>query len=235
MAVGRALRDRERLAGDGGSSEPPPAGASPPLSAADQPLGGGAASSAPSAADAVSMLVSAATSEVGSTWEPETRTPSATAESFIEVEQPRRPRRNAVLPRLRHEDEKHFDQIDCWMLKEELNSAKQALARLKADSELVAKLDLPGLASLRAEIIATHMEALERIDDRRVVLHARQAALREGPESGRCVACWARKADRLMLPCRHLCVCGTCLASCSSVCPICRANVVDSLEVFGAS
>lgn len=221
-------------------SAPAPPPTPSPLPPPDTPSAPG--SVVGSAAGSVSVMFSAA-SDVESEWGLDMRTPSASAETTIDAsEQPsgrRRRDRTGLLHRLRREEDKGGhgtpDHIDFWMLEKELSSAQQALARIKADPELVAKLDLPGLAALRAEIVAVHSEALERIDDRRVHLHAQQAALREGPESGRCVACWARKADRLLLPCRHLCVCGVCLSSCSSLCPICRATVADSIEVFGVS
>lgn len=125
------------------------------------------------------------------------------------------------------------DSLDQLVLQEELRKKSELLARATAAPELVDTLDLPGLAKLRAELVAAHALALERVDDRRVALQARQAATREGPERGRCVACWFRNADRLLLPCRHLCLCGTCMPSCGGVCPICRAAVKDSIEVFG--
>lgn len=127
------------------------------------------------------------------------------------------------------------DRLDFWMLREELRKASAALARATASPEVVGNLDLPGLASLRAELVAAHSLALERIDDRRVTLQAQQAASQEGPERGRCIACWVRKADRVLLPCRHLCLCGSCLESCNASCPICRGVVADSMEIFGVT
>jgi len=127
------------------------------------------------------------------------------------------------------------DALDTWMLQEELEKTKAALARATAAPQVVGNLDLPSLAALRAELAAAHSVALERIDDRRVALQARLAAAQEGPEPGRCVACWAMKADRVLLPCRHLCVCGGCLQSCASKCPVCRAPVVDAIEVYSSA
>mmetsp|Transcript_86111 Transcript_86111/g.266646 ORF Transcript_86111/g.266646 Transcript_86111/m.266646 type:complete len:234 (-) Transcript_86111:35-736(-) len=127
------------------------------------------------------------------------------------------------------------DTLDMWVLREELCRTSNALARAVAAPEVVSSLDLPGLAALRTELVAAHAAALERIDDRRVCLQARQASAQEGPERGRCVACWTRSADRVLLPCRHLCLCGACLRSCRTSCPICRAPVKDALEVFGAA
>eukprot|EP00928_Gymnodinium_smaydae_P054167 TRINITY_DN37986_c0_g1_i1.p1 TRINITY_DN37986_c0_g1~~TRINITY_DN37986_c0_g1_i1.p1 ORF type:complete len:476 (+),score=80.36 TRINITY_DN37986_c0_g1_i1:67-1494(+) len=127
------------------------------------------------------------------------------------------------------------DPLDVWMLREESRQLALRLARATASPEVIATLDLPGLAALRAELIREHASALERIDDRRVKLQARQASSQEGPEPGRCVACWTKKADRVLLPCRHLCVCGDCLQSCQCKCPVCRGPVVDHLEVFGVT
>mmetsp|Transcript_28515 Transcript_28515/g.81658 ORF Transcript_28515/g.81658 Transcript_28515/m.81658 type:complete len:234 (-) Transcript_28515:251-952(-) len=120
-------------------------------------------------------------------------------------------------------------------LRKELRRATTSLARAVAAPEVVNSLDLPGLAALRTELVAAHTAALDRIDDRRVTLQARQASTQEGPERGRCVACWSRSADRVLLPCRHLCLCGACLRSCRSTCPICRGPVKDALEVFGVA
>eukprot|EP00927_Polykrikos_kofoidii_P068000 TRINITY_DN63413_c0_g1_i1.p1 TRINITY_DN63413_c0_g1~~TRINITY_DN63413_c0_g1_i1.p1 ORF type:complete len:328 (-),score=46.15 TRINITY_DN63413_c0_g1_i1:66-1049(-) len=127
------------------------------------------------------------------------------------------------------------DRLDFWILREEMRKLSTALARNTASPEAIDGLDLPGLAALRAELVASHTQALERIDDRRVTLQAQQAATQEGPERGRCIACWAKKADRVLLPCRHLCLCGSCLVACNSQCPICRGVVADSLEVFGVT
>mmetsp|Transcript_172607 Transcript_172607/g.419856 ORF Transcript_172607/g.419856 Transcript_172607/m.419856 type:complete len:231 (-) Transcript_172607:245-937(-) len=127
------------------------------------------------------------------------------------------------------------DALDIWVLREELRRATTSLARAVAAPEVVNSLDLPGLAALRTELVAAHTAALDRIDDRRVTLQARQASTQEGPERGRCVACWSRSADRVLLPCRHLCLCGACLRSCRSTCPICRGPVKDALEVFGVA
>lgn len=126
------------------------------------------------------------------------------------------------------------DHLDVLVLQEELRSASARLARLEAAPKVLADLDLPGLAAFRAELTLAHRAALERVDDRRVMLQAHQVATQEGPEPGRCIACWTRKADRVLLPCRHLCVCGTCLHACQSKCPVCRGPVVDAMEVFGA-
>lgn len=127
------------------------------------------------------------------------------------------------------------DVLDQFIAREELRRATAALARATAAPEIVNALDLPGLAALRAELVRAHAAALERIDDRRVILHSEQVSTHEGPERGRCVACWSRNADRLLLPCRHLCLCGTCWRSCKSTCPICRGAVSNVIEVFGCA
>jgi len=126
------------------------------------------------------------------------------------------------------------DRLTLYMLQEQNKKLTSNLARLSAAPEVLADLDLPSLAALRAELIREHQAALERIDDRRVLLQARQARA-QGPDPGRCVACWVRKADRVLLPCRHLCVCGACLHACQSKCPVCRSPVTDHIEVFGTA
>lgn len=127
------------------------------------------------------------------------------------------------------------DHLDLLVLREELRRASARIARFEAVPEVLVDLDLPGLAALRTELTLAHAAALERIDDRRVLLQAHQAATQEGPDPGRCIACWVRKADRVLLPCRHLCLCGTCLNACRSKCPVCRCTVSDHIEVFGVS
>eukprot|EP00929_Paragymnodinium_shiwhaense_P104435 TRINITY_DN6886_c0_g1_i2.p1 TRINITY_DN6886_c0_g1~~TRINITY_DN6886_c0_g1_i2.p1 ORF type:complete len:370 (+),score=55.55 TRINITY_DN6886_c0_g1_i2:112-1221(+) len=127
------------------------------------------------------------------------------------------------------------DSLDFFQVKEELRQAHNRIARLAAAPEVLSTLDLPRLAALRSELVASHAEALERIDDRRVWLQAQQSKTQEGPERGRCVACWVRKADHLLLPCRHLCICGTCLDACKNQCPICRGTVSNSIEVYGVN
>jgi len=127
------------------------------------------------------------------------------------------------------------DALDMFLMREELHKATTSLARATAAPEIVNTLDLPGLAALRAELVASHIAALERIDDRRIALLAQQSTAREGPERGRCVACWSRTCDQVLLPCRHLCLCSICARSCRSTCPICRGAVSEILEIFGAT
>lgn len=127
------------------------------------------------------------------------------------------------------------DALEHWMLREELRRASAALARATAAPEVVSAMDLPELAALRAELVRAHAEALERVDDRRVTLQARHTSAQEGPERGRCVACWVRSADRLLLPCKHLCLCSGCLQSCKAACPICRSQIMETIEVYGVA
>ncbi|XP_051196908.1 probable BOI-related E3 ubiquitin-protein ligase 3 isoform X2 [Lolium perenne] len=49
-----------------------------------------------------------------------------------------------------------------------------------------------------------------------------------------CRACRLRPASTVLLPCRHLCVCGACepAVSASAACPRCRCPVTGSVQVF---
>lgn len=52
-----------------------------------------------------------------------------------------------------------------------------------------------------------------------------------------CVICWNDKKTIVLLPCRHLCLCLSCSKKLQtniekSICPICRNDVENFLEVF---
>uniref|UniRef100_A0ACD5TMN6 Uncharacterized protein n=1 Tax=Avena sativa TaxID=4498 RepID=A0ACD5TMN6_AVESA len=49
-----------------------------------------------------------------------------------------------------------------------------------------------------------------------------------------CRACRLRMASTVLLPCRHLCVCGVCepAVSASAACPMCRCPVTGTVQVF---
>lgn len=53
------------------------------------------------------------------------------------------------------------------------------------------------------------------------------------PEHGECVACLTRRADIILVPCRHVCLCKACAetyhAHCDK-CPMCRATVSKMLH-----
>jgi hypothetical protein len=58
-------------------------------------------------------------------------------------------------------------------------------------------------------------------------------------EEGRCVVCMDTRANQLILPCNHLCVCSDCLehlrtvnSSDSALCPICRSVILSATRVF---
>lgn len=67
-------------------------------------------------------------------------------------------------------------------------------------------------------------------------------AIRSQPEPepaaatrGRCVVCHEGKADMVFVRCGHVCTCVTCARQCLQVrraCPICRAPVVDCIQIF---
>ena len=48
-----------------------------------------------------------------------------------------------------------------------------------------------------------------------------------------CGICYENKKAILLLPCKHLCLCAGCFASNDmTLCPLCRKEVVDSMEVY---
>jgi hypothetical protein len=53
-------------------------------------------------------------------------------------------------------------------------------------------------------------------------------------EDGRmCVVCMDKSRDRLLLPCKHLVLCGDCASDPSlAMCPVCRVAIQDKLQVF---
>ena len=46
-----------------------------------------------------------------------------------------------------------------------------------------------------------------------------------------CKACGKEKRKYIILDCRHLCLCKTCLASCV-FCPVCNGDITKTMEVF---
>lgn len=55
-------------------------------------------------------------------------------------------------------------------------------------------------------------------------------------KNGICVSCWDNKSTTVLLPCRHLCLCDTCVAdlvvTATPCCPICRADISEIMKVF---
>ena len=58
-----------------------------------------------------------------------------------------------------------------------------------------------------------------------------------GGEDHLCVICLMAEKNVVLLPCRHLCVCSACASGDSSsmllLCPMCRGEVKDKMQVFG--
>ena len=50
---------------------------------------------------------------------------------------------------------------------------------------------------------------------------------------GECVVCLVNRADHVLLPCGHVCVCKGC-ASLLNRCPICRQNILERKHVYFA-
>ena len=67
-------------------------------------------------------------------------------------------------------------------------------------------------------------------EDRKLSPPHPPTALHENEE---CIICHENKKTILLLPCKHLCLCAGCFASNDmKLCPLCRKEVVDSVEVF---
>ncbi|RPB10076.1 hypothetical protein P167DRAFT_282657 [Morchella conica CCBAS932] len=59
------------------------------------------------------------------------------------------------------------------------------------------------------------------------------------PLGGDCVICCVRAADTLVMPCKHLALCGACSSKMRTGssgpegrCPLCRAHIVDKMKIF---
>jgi len=47
-----------------------------------------------------------------------------------------------------------------------------------------------------------------------------------------CVVCCERRCSHVLIPCGHLCLCGSCVESVTTVCPICRCRIKKRQRVF---
>ena len=50
-------------------------------------------------------------------------------------------------------------------------------------------------------------------------------------EANACVVCLDACKNTVLLPCRHMCVCSACAGE-LSVCPLCRSEVRDQMQVY---
>ena len=67
-------------------------------------------------------------------------------------------------------------------------------------------------------------------EDRKFIPPPPPTALHENEE---CIICHDNRKSILLLPCKHLCLCAGCFSSNDmTICPLCRKEVVDSMEVY---
>ena len=95
------------------------------------------------------------------------------------------------------------------------------------------------LQSLRQQL-AGSQQARERAErDVRGLQQRAAQAKSEGEDAAsatECCVCMEARKSRVFLPCRHMAVCGACadeiMAGPAAQCPICRKDIVESLEVY---
>jgi len=57
--------------------------------------------------------------------------------------------------------------------------------------------------------------------------------LKAEDRSKSCAICFINPKNVVVLPCRHFCICPTCVTSINK-CPICRADMTGSMEIFNS-
>jgi hypothetical protein len=104
---------------------------------------------------------------------------------------------------------------------------QKELALLRGDGNVLRHVDVAVLDELEA----THREAMARITAER---SRRMAELmRKEKDTTICVVCQEEKKSVLLLPCRHLCLCGACARRDELLqCPLCREDIAQRVDVF---
>jgi len=73
--------------------------------------------------------------------------------------------------------------------------------------------------------------ALQRVRDKKEELERLEEET--GDEKGLCVICQDAPKTILLLPCRHLALCGPCSAmDALRQCPLCRSDIRETMQVF---
>lgn len=109
-------------------------------------------------------------------------------------------------------------------------SAETDVSRLRGVPAALEALDADALTALEG----TLEEAIKRVRGER----ERRMRDKLGDEQSRviCAVCLERQKTTLFLPCKHLCACAECASkifgSKKPVCPICRADVAETLDVY---
>ncbi len=90
---------------------------------------------------------------------------------------------------------------------------------LKGTSDRLSSMPLRELREVLREVEAHASELRSRVVSRAL-------------SSGLCVACHERDRSVVLLPCKHLSLCGECSDSVKSKCPMCRERIESKLHVF---
>lgn len=109
---------------------------------------------------------------------------------------------------------------------------------IKSPSSQILAIDWRTLDSVDAvqDLLATLEAAVANGKARLRLLEARQAE-ETLAKASTCVACVSSNADTVLLPCKHMCLCGPCSAAIrrtSDRCPICRQPIADAITVYQA-
>jgi hypothetical protein len=95
------------------------------------------------------------------------------------------------------------------------------------------------IAEMRREALVEVRRRLHRLEVRYEILIARLAVseqrARENARAAACVVCWEHPWDTLLLPCRHVHLCGACAARLPEPrrCPLCRAGIEKLVRLAG--
>ena len=109
-------------------------------------------------------------------------------------------------------------------LMQERDSLKNELAILSGDNESdLSHKTLAELNSLEVQV----KRALDRI------IKAKEMASSNMEEERVCVICKENSKNVLLMPCRHMCVCGSCgFLDVLVQCPLCREQISERIKVF---
>jgi DNA uptake protein ComE-like DNA-binding protein len=109
-------------------------------------------------------------------------------------------------------------------------AAVAAAERLELEQELAALTLSVQSDKKRAQSGALRMQQVQ------AQLGVPPAAPAPGAEETMCVVCFDAPKDHLVLPCKHLCVCGECAEQLTKtrtpMCPVCRGPIRETMKVF---
>jgi hypothetical protein len=115
---------------------------------------------------------------------------------------------------------------------EQARAAEAERARVAAEEAAAAVVEAAERLQAEGELAALALR-MQQVQAR---LGVPPAAPHLDAEETMCVVCFDAPKDYLVLPCKHLCVCGECAEQLTKtrtpMCPVCRGPIRETMKVF---